>query len=296
MSGVTVKTSQQLVTFLAHDERAQELIEEPAFQQWHLPDSTPWTLFYRRPTHYLLRFPGLGDFEVSQDGRAVQSWPAPGVPSPTVEHLYLNQVLPLALSRQGKLVLHASAVEVGNQCLVFLGESGRGKSTLAASFATSGARFLTDDGLHLEWVDSQLTAMPSHPSIRLWQDSQDALIGETDAMAPTLHFTTKARLLAGPALDFCDEAKPLAAIYFLGNGDARSPHITVMKPAAALMQLVRNSFLLDIDEQEMLAMHFSGLSKIANLPIHYHLDYPRQYEGLPLVREAVIRHASEGSS
>jgi hypothetical protein len=295
MSGGTVKTSQQLVTFLARDERAQAPIEGPAFQQWHSADSTPWTLFYRRQTHYLLRFPGLGDFEISQDGCTAQSWPAPGVPPSTVEHLYLNQVMPLALSRQGKLVLHASAVEVGNRCLVFLGASGRGKSTLAASFATSGARFLTDDGLQLQWIGSQLTAIPSHPSIRLWQDSQDALVGDTDAMAPSLHFTSKARLLAGQQLDFCDEARPLAAIYFLGNGDAVAPNITAMKPAAALMQLVRNSFLLDIDQQEMLALHFSSLSNIANLPIHYHLDYPRQYETLPLVREAIVRHAGEES-
>ena len=147
-------------------------IQDAPFHQWSFPDGTLWTQFYRQGGGYLLRFPDLADFEVSADGATVLGFPAPGVTSPTVEHLYLNQVLPLALSRQGKLVLHGSAVDIGGQGVAFLGESGRGKSTLAASFATEGTRFLTDDGLLLEWVDGHCMIVPSHPSIRLWEDSQ----------------------------------------------------------------------------------------------------------------------------
>ncbi|MBK8358824.1 MAG: hypothetical protein IPL15_07500 [Comamonadaceae bacterium] len=138
--------------------------------------------------------------------------------SATVEHLYLNQVLPLALSRQGKLVLHGSAVDIGGQGVAFLGESGRGKSTLAASFATEGTRFLTDDGLLLEWVSDQCMILPSHPSIRLWEDSQDALVSDSATVAPAVSFTTKSRFLAGPGIPFCDEAWPLQRVFFLGDG------------------------------------------------------------------------------
>src|SRR5574340_1151913 len=102
--------------------------------------------------------------------------PAPAGGEQTVEHLYLNQVLPLALSMQGKLVFHASAVEIGEVAVAFMGESGKGKSTLAASFATHGYRFLTDDGLVIEAEDEGHRIVPSHPSLRLWQDSEGALI------------------------------------------------------------------------------------------------------------------------
>ena len=80
------------------------------------------------------------------------------------------------LGKQGKLVFHASAIETGSGALVFMGISGRGKSTLAASFATNGFRFLTDDGLTVEEGNSRYQVQPSHPSIRLWQDSQEALV------------------------------------------------------------------------------------------------------------------------
>ena len=172
-----------------------------------LPDGTLWTHFYRSDAGYLLRFPGLADFEVSGDGGQVQAWPAPGVTAATVEHLHLNQVVPLALSRQGKLMLHGSSVDVDGQGVAFVGVSGRGKSTLAASFATEGRRFLSDDGMHLEWADTQFQIIPSHPSVRLWEDSQDGAgrVGSTP-MAPAIDFTTKARLLAGGDLAYCGRA------------------------------------------------------------------------------------------
>jgi len=270
-------------------------VHEAPFHQWAFPDGTLWTQFFRQGAGYLLRFPDLADFEVSADGASVQGFPAPGLTSPTVEHLYLNQVLPLALSRQGKLVLHGSAVDIGGQGVAFLGESGRGKSTLAASFATEGTRFLTDDGLLLEWVDGRCMIIPSHPSIRLWEDSQAALVNESMTMAPAVSFTSKARFLAGPGIAFCDEARPLRRVYFLGEGDALAPAIEPLRPAEALIELVKHSFLLDIEARDMLMRHFDDLTRLAELPIYFRLDYPRDYEALPAVREAIIQHALEQS-
>ena len=271
--------------------RPMASIGEAAFHQWVFPDGTLWTQFFRQGAGYLLRFPELADFEVSADGFNVQGFPAPGVPSSTVEHLYLNQVMPLALSRQGTLVLHGSAVDIGGQGVAFLGESGRGKSTLAASFASEGTRFLTDDGLLLARVDERCMILPSHPSIRLWEDSQNVLIGQSTAIAPAVSFTSKARFLAGPGIAFCDEARPLRRVFFLGGGDSLAPTIESLRPAEALIELVKHSFLLDIEARDMLARHFDDLTRLAALPIYFRLDYPRRYNALAAVREAIIRHA-----
>jgi hypothetical protein len=184
-------------------------------------------------------------------------------------------------------------VNIGGQGVAFLGESGRGKSTLAASFATEGTRFLTDDGLLLEWADDQCMILPSHPSIRLWEDSQDALIGQSTAIAPAVSFTSKARFLAGPGIAFCDEARTLRRVFFLGEGDALAPTIEPLRPAEALIELVKHSFLLDIEARDMLARHFDDLTRMAGLPIYFRLDYPRRYNDLASVREAIVRHLLE---
>jgi hypothetical protein len=283
-------------TLHVHAEQLQAALAQGRFHEWHSPDGSLWAEFYRIADGYLLRFPHLADFEISGDGERVDAWPVPGVQASTVQHLFLNQATPLALSRQGKLVLHASAVEIDGNAAAFIGRSGRGKSTLAASFAGNGMRFLTDDGLQLEWMDGRLMCLPSHPSIRLWQDSEYAVVPRNSTSAPPVEYTAKTRFLAGSELLYCNEPRQLRHIYSLGIGNANTITIEPIRPSAALMELVRNSFLLDIGGQEMLARHFDEISRIAELPIHFELDYPRRYEMLDPLRAAIVRHAAQGGA
>lgn len=283
------------IVFNAGSPRPQLAVDQKPFHEWIFPDGTLWTLFYRTGLDYLLRFPDLADFEVSADGLEVRCWPAPGISEGSVDHLYLNQVLPLALSKQGKLVFHASAIETDAGAIAFMGESGRGKSTLAASFATAGFRFLTDDALLLEQHDDGYTVQPSHASIRLWGDSQQALVSDDAHLAPPVQYTPKARILSGDTLVFCPEAQPLRRVYFLGKGGTVGITFQRMPPSEALIGLVKNTFLLDIDEQQTLATHFDQLSRMVSAPIFFRLDYPRRYEDLPALRQAIIEHATTES-
>jgi hypothetical protein len=275
--------------------RAQTALPGQPFHQWSLPDGSAWTLFYRTEAGYLLRFPGLADFMISTSGSTIACWRTPETTPHTVEHLYLNQVLPLAMSRRYELVLHASAVEIDAGAVAFLGDSGRGKSTLAASFATGGSRFLTDDGLQLQPHADGYRVKPSHPSIRLWEDSQAALVPTQTAVAPSIDYTPKARLLAGPEVAYCDALRPLRAIYFLGEGTAATISITGVGPRDALMRLVKNCFLLDIEEHAMLKHHFSRLAELARAPLFFELDYPRDYALLPAVRARITAHVRSGT-
>ncbi len=281
------------VDFQAEPARPQAPLHETLFHEWVFPDGSLWTGFYRAGEAYVMRFPGLADFLLAQDGGRIQAWPVPGVSDATLQHLYLNQVLPLALSKQGKLVLHGSAVEIGGGGVAFIGASGRGKSTLAASFAASGFRFLTDDGLLVEPDGGGYRILPSHPSIRLWQDSEAALVGAGAQKAPPVQFTPKARFLAGEGIVFCGQARHLRRVYFLGEGVRQEPVFERMSPREALVELVKNSFLLETEEHEWLAAHFDGLSRLVDEPIFYRLDYPRRFEDLARVRQAIVDHACQ---
>ncbi len=281
-----------MVDFHIESERAQAPLSAQPFHRWTFPDGTPWTEFHRTRDGYLLRFPELADFAVAADALAVVCVPAPGVPHATSHHLYLNQVLPLALSQQGKLVFHASAVDVGGCAVVFAAVSGRGKSTLAASFALRGHPFLTDDGLILEVRDDEYIVMPSHPSIRLWEDSEAALIAPGIASAPPVRYTPKGRFLAGDQLSFCASPRPLRRVYFLGGGDVQDITFHRISGADALVEWVRHSFLLDVEAKPRLASHFEQVARLANLPMYYRLDYPRRFADLARVGDAIVDHAS----
>lgn len=276
--------------------RQQAPLDCGLLHEWDFPETEARTLLYRTGAGYLVRYPELADFEVAREGRSVRYWPVPGVANELIPFLYASQVLPFASARRGRLVLHGSAVELDGAGVAFVGESGRGKSTLAASFATSGYRFLADDHLIIENNDeSESRIMPAHPSIRLWEDSHHALAGGTAHGTALPGGTRKARLSAENNLAYCPQARPLRWIGFLGAGESKGLEIQRMSRGDALIELLRNALFLDNEDHPWLAAHFNRLAVVAEGAACYRLDYPRRFDDLQHVRNAIIQHTRAGA-
>lgn len=280
------------LTFRIQRPQEQEPITTPSFHRWEQPDGALWAEFFRCSDGYRLRFPGLADFMVSAGGDRIDAYPTLATDATTIEHLYLNQVIPLVISHRGELVLHGSAVDLGGEAIAFIGSSGRGKSTLAASFARRGYPFLADDSLQLTWEGESLMVRPSHPSIRLWEDSFAALMPEEGAVsvAPALNYTPKVRLLAGDAIPFRAESTPLRRVYVLSSDQTSVPAVRKLSRAEVLTALVENTFLLDVEERSSLTRHFEFINRLVSKPIFYSLEYPREYAVLAGVHDILIRH------
>ena len=272
--------------------RQQSKLATTPFHYYTVGDDTVWTEFHRSGDGYLLRFPDLADFEVSADGKEVVAYPASEDDDATVEHLYINQMVPLALSRQGQPTFHASVVTVPGGVVAFLGQSGMGKSTLAASFALNGSSFLSDDALLVEESDSGCVVQPSHPSIRLWEDSVEQLVDASSSTSIPISYSTKARLLAGDALTYSSKPKRLLAAYVLESNDAAKVAIDTLSGLDRHMAWVNNSFLLDIEDPELLKQHFDWTHRISSAVPTFALDYTRDYGILPDVRNAVQQHVA----
>jgi len=282
-----------MIRYALQAAREQQPVGPAPFHRYLLADQTVWTEFYRMEAGYLLRFPGLADFEVSADGTVVVAYPVGDADEATVEHLYLNQLVPLALSRQQRPAFHASVVAVPGGCVAFLGSTGMGKSTLAASFALAGTAFLTDDALIIDATSGTVCAIPSHASLRLWEDSVEALLEAGASRAQPISYSAKARLLAGDALAHRAAPAPLLAAYQLERSGSPAVTIRPLSGAERHMAWIRNSFLLDIEDQDLLARHFEWTHQMAGrVPIHA-LDYPRDYGMLPEVRRAILGHVSD---
>jgi hypothetical protein len=280
--------------FKLHSGRRQAPVTRPSYHTWQTPQGVAWAEFYRLPDSYLLRFPNLADFHIDRTTLAVSCHPAPGVTPQTIQHLFLNQVLPLVQSKRGQLVFHAAAVVIGKQAVAFAAASGTGKSTLVAAFALAGYPFLTDDGLVVEARGDQFLALPSHPSIRLWSDSEQALLPPEASMAEPVSYTSKGRYLADEKLVFCETPQPLGRVYFLDETPSDSVRFEPVKSSDALIRWVRHSFLLDIEERARLTTHFAQVGALVKIPIHYRLEYPRNYDRLNAVIDAIVEHAGGG--
>ena len=164
---------------------------------------------------------------------------------------------------------------------------GTGKSTLAASFALDGAAFLTDDGLLLEKREAGYVVLPSHASLRLWDDSVEALTGHDLPRAASISYSDKTRLLAGDALAHANDPAPLLAAFVLGAGEPASIDIGTLEGGDRYRAWLENSFLLDIEDRDLLARHFDWTHRIASAVPTYRLDYPRDFCILPDVRRAL---------
>ena len=160
------------------------------FHEWNLPDGSVWLYFGRQDSGYVLRFPGIADFLVNRRAQGVRCYPSPGVPPESIRHLFLDQVLPLVVNGPGKLVVHASAVASPYGAIAFLGRTGYGKSTLAASFSRRGFPMMTDDCLLLEEDKGRLFAVPSYPGLRLWPETVSELFALPPELSPVAHYST----------------------------------------------------------------------------------------------------------
>jgi hypothetical protein len=271
--------------------KPQEPVPEEFFHQWKSPQGGQWVLFYRRESNFLVRFVDLADFTVSADAQEITITPVAAVSREQVEHLYLNLVAPLALSHQNKLVLHASAIEVDDFSLVFAAPSGGGKSTLAASFASAGYRFLADDGVELRAHGATYLVQPNHPSIGLWSDSSEQLYSNNNEMITVETTPGKLGFLMADKTLFCDQPRPLKHVYFLGDGSASELSIAPVAGAEVMANILRNSFLLDVAATKSLARNFDDVSLFAQQAVFYSLDYPRRYDVLPGLHEEILDRA-----
>lgn len=273
--------------------REQGPLAEPEFARWRSPDSAVRATFHRVPEGVLVRFLDRADFSIALASGVVTCRPAPGNRR-EIRDLFLNQILPMIQGHQGELVIHASAVAVGGRAAAFVAPTGHGKSTLAAAFARAGFPFLTDDGLTLTPDEGRYLAGPNRPSLRLWQDSEAAVVlGEA---VPEECDSEKSRVAASAALPFHDEPVPLGALYFLGPGESAEPRISELSLREALAQLLNHSFVLDVEDRARMTRHFEALTCLVEAVPSYLLDYAREYDRLPDVIAAVSGHMDERGS
>lgn len=261
-----------------------------------LANGTPWMRCATVSHGYLFRFPDLADFVFDTARNSIRCIPRPETPPHTLHHLLLDQVLPLVLNYKGKEVLHGTAVVTPWGACAFVGPTGAGKSTLAASFLSAGFSVLADDCLVLDELAGTLVAIPAYPGLRLWDDTLVALFGVAESCTPVAHYTPKQRFTAAlSTTPFRSSTIPLAAVYVLGTSQAVSPHqdalplISPMTERDAFMTLLSLAFRLDIRDTRMLSREFDVLHRlVAQIPVR-RLALPHSFVELPAVQAAILR-------
>lgn len=232
-------------------------------------------------------FPALASFDVDLSKETIRVCAAAAVSSHTLRHLFLDQVSPRLVSRGENLVLHAAGVDIHGQAVLFVGPTGRGKSTLAASFHVAGFPLIGDDAIIIAKESSIFACRAVYRSLRLFPDSLKEVLPDARELTPVSDYIDKSNV-GGLGEQGSTRSLPLGAIFFLSDSDYEGIRIEQIGGAAACMAVAEQSFAIDptdaVKANDRLQLA-SGL--IDRIPI-YRLDYPRDYNGLPAVREAIF--------
>lgn len=176
-------------------------------------------------TEYSLRVPEVGSFFAS-GGCEVNVEPMPSADLTYVRPWLYGPIWAAVCYQRGLSLVHASAVQIDGEAVLFCGAAGRGKSTLAVQLDACGYPLVCDDLCRLDLPPQGPPIIYPTPSrVKLWSDAL-AELGWSDRAELTpdhlrpgkFHFQLHEQ--AGNATG-CGPGQPLPvrAAYVLGWGD-----------------------------------------------------------------------------
>ena len=216
------------------------------------------------PPGMLLRVAGGSDFYISPGGQDIlRASQGDEVLNETDRQILLGPALVLALALRGTWCLHASAAVFRDHLIVFLGESGEGKSTLAAYLASGGDlgwRLVADDILPVTADENGAQAWPHFPQLKLPLEAQP-----------------------GSGLP---ESLSLERMCILAQGDPDSqPGLQLLPPNQAVQMLVSHTAGTRLFDPSLLSEHLAFCARISGQAPVYRLIYPHRKDILPFVKK-----------
>jgi hypothetical protein len=185
----------------------------------------------------ILFYQDVGLFHV-RGGREVIVTPAPGAEETLIRLYLVGNVMGVLLYQRGLLVLHGSAIERDGGAIAFLGNSGAGKSSVAAALHTCGHNVVADDVVPVETTPGRATVYPAFPQLKLYPAIAGALGYDTETLL-WLDHTEEKRGCRVPDR-FAERSLPLRAVYILAPGE--TAEIEPLGPQDAVVELIRHSY------------------------------------------------------
>lgn len=242
-----------------------------------------------------VHWPGVGEFLVSADGLRINCRRFEGSSFESFQVYMLGQALSFALVKQGLEPLHATVVVVNGRGAAFLGDSGFGKSSLAACFVEAGYSVLTDDALVLQEFRSSVVAYPGPPRIKLFPKVARRFLDDA-AQSASMNPDTKKLILSMDLKRSCAMPVPLGAIYIVAGPRevVRRQRVSIepLTPREGFLALVKHTFNSRLVNPERLQRQFTTTVGLAGRVSVKKLSYPRILARLPEVREAVLNDLS----
>lgn len=182
---------------------APEYFEDITFQAFWKPTSDYFVFDVPETARYLV-----------ENGRHITIEPATQADPNNIRLFLLGTCLGAIFHQRELLPIHGSAITTPKGCVIFSGEIGVGKSTLATAFYKKGYDIIADDiALVRFYSDRMIAVEPSFPQIKLSTDIAEILGIETAELAYVGQNTMKYKLPIHKQFHRIPE--PLTKIFFI---------------------------------------------------------------------------------
>jgi hypothetical protein len=231
----------------------------------------------------------VGAFAV-RAGREIIIDRAPGATDAQLRVFLLGGALGLLLHQRGRLVLHASAINVDSGAVAFLGNSGQGKSTTAAALHARGHTMLADDMIALEIGAHAPLMAPGFPRLKIWPEVADTLglrladLHEFNPEDQRRDWRSTAAHATAPL--------PLRRIYVLETADVGDePSIERLGAQDAFAMLIQFSYAVGLlGTTAATPAHFQHCVQLAGSVPIYRLWRERRLSDLPRIAALIDEH------
>ncbi|WP_418792209.1 HPr kinase/phosphorylase [Phosphitispora sp. TUW77] len=199
-----------------------------------------------------------------REGKKITVSPLPEFDVDMVRVYILGTCMGVLLLQRKVLPLHGSAVAINGRAYGFIGDSGTGKSTLAAAFISRGYQLVSDDVLAVSVSHEGIPLItPSYPQQKLWQESLNELGMKADRYR---HIYQREHKFAVPVPeDFFTEPLPLAGLFELlvtGNETLEIRRIERLERLRTIYYQTYRKFL--ISRLALMEWHFKTSANIAD--------------------------------
>lgn len=234
---------------------------------------------YRVSSGHYVTFENIGTLLVS-DGKSIVLEPADDAVPEALRQFVLGRGFRLLLHQRGYVVLHGSTAVIDGEAVVFLGESGQGKSTTATGFYGEGYPVLADDVTPVEPETAEV--LPGFQQVKLDRQAAESVGAGLDSTSPS----DFARQYYRVPSEFDGDPVPLGCIYLLADG----PKIRIesVPPSGRPYHLLRSSASAyrSIDDDAVKA-DLNDCARLSSTVPVKRLERPREFDALPDVVSAV---------
>ena len=211
----------------------------------------------------------------------------------TMRLFILSLCMAAVTLQRGRIAIHASGVRTPQGAVLFSGDSGMGKSTLAANFLKRGYEILTDDVALLSFDESGLPQiMPAYPRLKLWEDSLENLGEPLDTYKKVKTGIAKYGI---PVKDgFARQPLTLLAIYLLADSSDSQMRILPVKGFRRLTELQKNVYRRGIlSAMGLRRDEFEQLTLLADRAQIFQLFRPRRLDKLGELLDQLEAHFTD---